>query len=183
MAHFWVADLTLSLKTKWAAQPCINLWTKTLTFKIMITVNQKESCIVSPQRRPPLLESLQTFLPSCLFAKKSEKVLMRAWMLEKGRRRMSFLWWKANSLKPSHQSQREQVYPRVRPVIIIELFSTPLSPSPWLKRYSNTLLKSHLKKNTKSVPLSIVCRTRSINETILHVFHQPNRSNRGGRVI
>ena len=106
---------------------------------------------------------------------------MDAW---KGRRRMSFLWWKANSLKPSHQSPREQVYPRVRPVIIIELFSTPLSPSPWLKRYSNTLLKSHLKKNTKSVTLPTnYGRTRSINEAILHVFHQPSRSSRGGWII
>ena len=105
---------------------------------------------------------------------------MGAW---KGRRRMSFLWCKAKSLKPSHQSQREQDYPRVRQVIIIELFSTPLSPSPWLKRYSNTLLKSHLNKNTKSVTLSILCRTRSINQTILHVFQEPNRLNRGGRII
>ena len=49
----------------------------------MITVIQKESCVVLSQRRRPLLESPQVFLSSCLFAKKSEKVLIRAKALEK----------------------------------------------------------------------------------------------------
>lgn len=174
MTHFRVADLTFSLKTKWAAQPCICLRKKTLTFKIMITVIQRER-VASYRRKGdhPSSNNARHFSIVSIRKKIGEgtNTRMGAW---KERRRMSFPWCNANSLKPSHQSQSRQVQKRLRTSQANHNHRVISSPSS--KKYANKLLKSNLKKKKiESVTFAIVCRTSPINETILHVYHQPNR--------